>query len=101
MINIFSDEKEDMDEKANDHFLFKSVKSSEISTSIEALKVRISMYVAPITEITCAHHLSTAVFKLFDYLSKNRNISQLTSEENAPTIYNEDGSIKTSSIKKI
>ena len=95
----FRDEHEEMDEKAKIRFLFKSVKSSGLSISVEALKARISTSVAPITYTTCANHLSTAVSELPDYLSKNRNVSQLTSGEHTPSIYNEDGSIMTSYIK--
>ena len=98
MFNIFRDEQEEMDEKAKIRFLFKSVKSSGLSTSLEALKARISTSVTPITYTTCANHLSTAVSELPDYLSKNRNVSQLTSGDHNPTIHNEDGSIKTSYI---
>lgn len=91
MFNISRDEQEEMDEKAKIRYLFKSVKSSGLFTS----------YVAPITYTTCANHLSTVVSEFADYLSKKRNVSQLTSGDHIPTIHNDNGSINTSFITDI
>ena len=87
-----------MDEKAKIRFLFKSVKSSGLTTDVAALKARISTSTTPINYTTCANHLSAAVSELPDFISRNRNVSGITSRDENPSIYKEDGSIITSYI---
>ena len=98
MFNIYRDENEEMDEKAKIRFLFKSVKSSGLTTDVAALKARISTSTTPINYTTCANHLSAAVSELPDFISRNRNVSGITSKDGNPSIYKEDGSIITSYI---
>ena len=98
MFNIYRDENEEMDEKAKIRFLFKSVKSSGLTTDVAALKARIFTSTTPIHYTTCVNHLSAAVGELPDFISRNRNVSGITSRDGDPSIYIEDGSIITSYI---
>ena len=98
MFNIYRDENEEMDEKAKIRFLFKSVKSSGLTTDVAALKARIFTSTTPINYTTCANHLSAAVSEFPDFISRNRNVSGITSRDENPSIYKEDGSIITSYI---
>ena len=52
-----------------------------------------------VTYVTAANHLSTAVSELPEYISGNRNVSQVTWKDTKnPAIHNSDGSIKTGEI---
>ena len=51
------------------------------------------------TYVTAANHLSTAVSELPEYISRSRNVSQVTwTDTKNPAIHNADGSIKTGEI---
>ena len=102
MFNIFEKEGEPMEEEAKIRFLFKKVQNVDLQKSVEALKAQqTTSPPGTVTYVTAANHLSTAVSELPEYISRNRNVSQVTWKDlkNSPSaIHNTDGSIKTGEI---
>jgi hypothetical protein len=105
MFNIYQHEDEPLTEDAKVRYLFKRVQHPGLQNAIEALKTQQTLGTV-ITYTTAANHLSTAVSELPDYISKNRNISQLgvrfsddtSGNPESSTIYKEDGKINTGFI---
>ena len=100
MFNIFDKEGEPMEEEAKIRFLFKKVQNNDLQKSVEALKAQqTTSPPGTVTYVTAANHLSTAVSELPEYISRSRNVSQVTwSDTKNPAIHNADGSIKTGEI---
>ena len=100
MFNIFDKEGEPMEEEAKIRFLFKKVQNNDLQKSVEALKAQqTTSPPGTVTYVTAANHLSTAVSELPEYISRSRNVSQVTwSDTKNPEIHNADGSIKTGEI---
>ena len=100
MFNIFEKEGEPMEEEAKIRFLFKKVQNNDLQKSAEALKAQqTTSPPGTVTYVTAANHLSTAVSELPEYISRNRNASQVTWKDTKnPAIHNADGTIKTGEI---
>ena len=100
MFNIFEKEGEPMEEEAKIRFLFKKVQNNDLQKSVEALKAQqTTSPPGTVTYVTAANHLSTAVSELPEYISRNRNVSQVTWKDTKnPAIHNADGSIKTGEV---
>lgn len=78
-----------MADNAKVQFLFKKIQRPLLQSAIEALKARQTSGTA-ITYTMTANRLSTAVSKLPEFLSKNRNISAPTVDKYNPAILNAD-----------
>ena len=80
-------------------FLFNNIQHSGLHSAIEAMKAKITTEITgAVSYTTVANHISTAVSQLPDYLSKNRNISSIRSDQyngDISSIYNNYGSINT------
>ena len=100
MFNIFEKEGEPIEEEAKIRFLFKKVQNNDLQKSVEALKAQqTTSSPDTVTYVTAANHLSTAVSELPEYISRNRNVSQVTWKDTKnPAIHNADGSIKTGEV---
>ena len=101
MFNIYDKEGEPMPEEARIRFLFKQVQHNDLQHAIAALKAR--MITEAVTYTQCANHIATAVSELPEYVSKNRNISGVTSGhatsgDSSAGIHKPDGSINTGHI---
>ena len=100
MFNIYDKEGEPMPEEARVRFLFKSVQHKDLQFAISALKAR--MITEIVTYTQCANHIATAVSELPEYVTKNRNISGVTTGQppsnNSTGIHKPDGSIITGHI---
>ena len=101
MFNIFEEENEKMEEDAKIRFLFNKIQHPGLQAPIEAMRARIATSATPVSYTTVANHMSTAVSRLPEFISMNRNISGLqtgrdTNEDSG--IRNADGSIKTGFI---
>ena len=100
MFNIYDKEGEPMPEEARIRFLFKSTQHKDLQFAIAALKAR--MITEVVTYTQCANHIATAVSELPEYVSKNRNISGVTTEQgtsgDSSGIHKPDGSINTGHI---
>ena len=92
MFNIYEKEGEAMTEDAKLRFLFDKTQHPTLTAQVAALEAQITAG-ANISYTTAANHLSTAVSKLPEFLSKNRVIGAVTSSGTG-SIYKEDGSIK-------
>ena len=103
MFNIYDKEGEAMPDEAKVRFLFKKVQHRDLQPAIAALRAQQTAGTA-ITYTMAANHLATAVLESPEYISKNRNISGVGSNNNANNergssdIYNNDGSIITGHI---
>ena len=102
MYNIYEKEKEAMSEDAKIRFLFKRIENEALKPAIQALKVRQSTG-EELTYAQAANHMSTAVSELPEFITKNRNVSGITTTTNTaakgdPSIYNPDGSVITGHI---
>jgi len=100
MFNIFEKEGEPMEEEAKIRFLFKKIQNNDLQKYVEALKAQqTTSPPGTVTYVTAANHLSTAVSELPEYISRNRNVSQVTWKDTKnPAIHNADGSIKTGEV---
>lgn len=104
MFNIFKTENSEMNDNDKVRFLFKRVQHSALQPAIEALKAQQTAGTV-VTYTMAANHLSSAVATLPDYLSRNRNLSGVSTNEGtientegSSAIYNADGSINTGFI---
>ena len=100
MYNIYEKEGEPMTDEAKVRFLYKKVQHSGLRGTIDALKAQQTAG-AVITYTMAANHLSTAVSELPEYLSKNRNVSGVAtnnSSSDGKGIYDADGKIITGHI---
>ena len=91
MFNIYEKEGEAMTEDAKLRFLFDKTQHPTLAAQVAALEAQITAG-ANISYTTAANHLSTAVSRLPEFLSKNRVIGAVTSSGTG-SIYKEDGSI--------
>ena len=91
MFNIYDKEGEAMTEDAKLRFLFEKTQHPTLAAQVAAVEAQITAG-ATISYTTAANHLSTAVSKLPEFLSKNRVIGAITTSGNG-SIYKEDGSI--------
>ena len=101
MFNIFEEENEPMEEDAKVRFLFNKIQHQGLQAPIEAMRARIATSTVPVSYTTVANHMLTAVSRLPEFVSLNRNISGvLTGREGdeSSSIRNADGSIKTGYI---
>ena len=101
MFNIFEEEKEPMEEDAKIRFLFNKIQHQGLQAPIEAMRAWIATSTVPVSYTTVANHMSTAVSRLPEFISMNRNISQVDTDrggDDGPSIRNADGSIKTGYI---
>lgn len=101
MFNIYDKEGETMLEDARLRFLFKKVEHPDLKVTIAALKTR--MIDTNVTYTEAANHIATAVSELPEYISKNRNISGVTTGNDASgtsssSIRKPDGTIITGHI---
>ena len=104
MFNIFEKHGEPMGNDAQVRFLFKHVQHPELEAPIEALRV-LQSGGDVITYTRAANHLSTHVSNMKDRFQSNRNrlrrqVAGVSTDgkEDAPSIYNSDGSIITGRI---
>ena len=100
MYNIYEKEGEPMTDEAKVRFLYKKVQHAGLRGTIDALKAQQTAG-AIITYTMAANHLSTAVSELPEYLSKNRNVSGVAtnnSSSDGKGIYDADGKIITGHI---
>ena len=91
MFNIYEKEGEAMMEDAKLRFLFKKTQHPTLSAQVAALEAQFTAS-ATISYTTAANHLSTAVSKLPEFLSKNCVIGATTSSTSG-SIYRADSSI--------
>ena len=94
MYNIYAQHGESMAEDAKIRFLFKKIQHTGLSSTIEAMKAKITTEPpGTVTYTTVANHISTTVSELPDYVARNRSVSSLSS--GSTSIYNADGTINT------
>ena len=101
IFNIYNKEGKKMLEDARICFLFKKVEYSDLKVTIAALKPRIINTNISYTE--AVNHIVTAVSELPEYISKNRNVSGVTtggeiSNTSFSTIHKANGTIITGYI---
>lgn len=100
MFNIYDKEKETMLEDAKLRFLFKNVQHPDLKVTISSLKTR--MINTTVTYTEAANHIATAVSELPEYISKHRNVSGVTTGNDASGastgIRKPDGTIITGHI---
>ena len=97
MYHIYETEGDPWKEDKKIRFLFNKAEHKGLEVAIEALKMRQTMG-EEVTYTTCANHLATVVSEFPDYISRNRKVAAVGRNDDAPSIYNADGSINTDRI---
>ena len=99
MYNIYKTHGEVMTEDAKIRFLLKNIQHSGLDSVIEAMNVSITTeIIGTVSYTTVANHTSTSMSQLPEYLSRNRKISSIQSNEdnsNTNSIYKSDGYTNT------
>ena len=100
MFNIYEKEGEPMTDGQKVRFLFKKVQHNGLQSAIDALRA-LQTKGTEVTFSEASSHLATTVSELPEYISRNQNVSGVTSQlQSLPTkgIYNENGKIFTGHI---
>jgi hypothetical protein len=101
MFNIYEKQGEPIPEEQKVRMLFKKISQKDLESSVSALKAQQTAG-TNVTYTMAANHIATAVSELPEYISRNRNVSGVTSgtggDDDGSGIRNADGSIKTGHI---
>ena len=101
MFNIYEKEGEPMTDGQKVRFLFKKVQHNGLQSAIDALRA-LQTKGTEVTFSEASSHLATMVSELPEYISRNRNVSGVTSQQSQSTptkgIYDENGKIFTGHI---
>ena len=98
MFNIFEQQKEPMTEEAKVRFLLQKCLHPQLENAVETLRSRMALTTGSVTVASASNYLASRVSELPDYISKNRSINALESDNNdapASGVTKSDGTIHT------
>ena len=100
MFNIYEQQKEPMTEDAKVRFLLKKTLHPQLANAVETIQSQLSLNPGTVTVATVSNFLASRVSDLPDYVSRQRNVNAIGSENNTNTAPNtgvvlSDGSIWT------